>query len=312
MQPSPEHILRRPNELGRIPVIMYHSVDDTRPIDSRGLNVSKATFRKHLAIFQKHGMYPVNMRDLRSHDSMSTIPKGMVPVVLTFDDGRKSQFVLQPDGTPHPDSAVGIFESFIRTNAPMWQKRASFYVMPQSSHNLEPFQERGMARLKLNYLVDNGYEVGNHTWSHRSLRRMNERQVSSELVRCFYGIRALCPRATMDTLCIPFGEYPRFATWRQVVKNPLRQASDMHTLVLMAWGGASYSPFDKRFDRLRVTRIGVAPNELERTIENLSRTGTWYVSGGTPGVLHVDPKLAKFTAHEYRNYVPAENHQLGR
>lgn len=312
MQPSPEHILRRPNELGRIPVIMYHSVDDTRPIDSRGLNISKATFRKHLAIFHKHGMYPVNMRDLRSHSTMSSIPKGMVPVVLTFDDGRRSQFVMRPDGTPHPDSALGIFESFIRNTAPMWQRRASFYVMPKSSYNLEPFQQRGMAPVKLNYLVDNGYEVGNHTWSHRSLRRMTESQVAVEVIRCFYGIRALCPRATMDTLCIPFGEYPRFAAWRQVLENPMHQSTKLNALVLMAWGGPCYSPFDKRFDRIRVTRIGVSPNELEQTIEHLSKTGTWYVSGGTPGVLHVDPKLTKYVSHEYRNYLTAGDHQLGR
>lgn len=294
MQPSAEHILRRPNELGRIPVIMYHSVDNTRPFDSRGLNVSEATFRKHLLLLHQYGMFPVNLRDLRSHTTLSQVPKGMIPVVLTFDDGRKSQFVLQPDGTPSPSSALGIFENFIGEHAPIWKKKASFYVMPKSIHNLEPFQQRGMAASKLEYLVDNGYEVGNHTWSHRSLRRMNESQVIAELIRCFYGIRALCPRASMDTLCIPFGEYPRFASWRQTLTNPLRQSTNLHSLVLMAWGGPSYSPFDKRYDNVRVTRIGVSPNELEGTLKRLARTETWYVSGGDAGVLHVPSKLMKY------------------
>ena len=294
MQLSAEYILRRPNELGRIPVIMYHSVDDTRPFDRHGLNVSQATFHNHLTLLHQYGMFPVNMRDLRSHTALSQVPKGMVPVVLTFDDGRKSQFVMRPDGSPSDGCALGIFEKFIRERAMNWKRRGSFYVMPKSVYNPEPFQQAGTAASKLNYLIDAGYEIGNHTWSHRSLRRMSESQVATELIRCFYGIRALCPRATMDTLCIPFGDYPRFTTWRRIVANPLRQASDMHSTVLMAWGGPSYSPFDKRYDKLRVTRIGVAPNELEAALKRLSRTETWYVSGGEPGVLHVPAKSMKY------------------
>jgi peptidoglycan/xylan/chitin deacetylase (PgdA/CDA1 family) len=172
--------------------------------------------------------------------------------------------------------------------------------MPKSVYNPEPFQQAGKATDKLNYLVDAGYEVGNHTWSHRSLRRLTESQVTAELVRCFYGIRALCPKATMDTLCIPFGEYPRFPSWRKVLTNPLRQVTDMHSSVLMAWGGPSYSPFDKRFDNVRITRIGVSPNELENTLTRLSRTETWYVSGGEAGVLHVPAKLLKYVSKDVR------------
>jgi len=303
---------RQPNELGRIPIVMYHSVDDSRAIDRNGLNISKATFRKHLDLFLRYGMYPVNLRDLRSHNALSSVPLGLVPVVLTFDDGRRSQFVMREDRTPHPDSALGIFENFIQQRATAWKRRASFYVMPQSTYNLEPFRERGLAGAKLNYLVEQGYEVGNHTWSHRSLRKMSDRQVVSELVRCFYGIRTICPRATMDTLCIPFGEYPRFDTWRKILANPLRQKSDMHSIVLMAWGGASYSPFDKRYDSLRVRRIGVAPNELENTLLQLARTESWYVSGESAGVLQTNHKSMKYVAQAYLNYLPRANRQQHR
>ena len=297
MQPSAEYNLRRPNELGRIPIIMYHSVDDSRSFDSRGLNVSQATFRRHLKLLLQYGMYPINLRDLRSHSTLAQVPKGLIPVVLTFDDGRRSQFVMSPAGIPTNQCAVGIFEQFIRDSAAGWKRRASFYVMPKSTYNLEPFQQVGKAAAKLQYLVDAGYEVGNHTWSHRSLRRLSESQVVAELMRCFYGIRSLCPNTTMDTLCIPFGEYPKIPNWRKVLTNPLRQVTDMHSTVLMAWGGPSYSPFDKRYDHVRVTRIGVSPNELENTLMRLARTETWYVSGGEAGVLHVPAKLLKFVSN---------------
>lgn len=298
MQSTAEFSLRRPNELGRIPVIMYHSVDNTRPFDRHGLNVSRATFYKHLSLMQKYGLYPINMRDLRSHASLAQVPKGYVPVVITFDDGRKSQFKLNPDGTTDSHCAIGMLEDFIRNNARNWRKRATFYVMPKSSYNLEPFQQSGLAVQKLKYLVDAGYEVGNHTWSHRSLRNMTASQVSSELMRCYYGIKSLCPQATMDTLCVPFGAYPRVSSWRTILVNPLKQRTNMHSMVLMAWGGPSYSPFDNRFDKLRVTRIGVSPNELEVTLQRLARTESWYVSGGEEGVLHIPSKLKKYLAKE--------------
>jgi peptidoglycan/xylan/chitin deacetylase (PgdA/CDA1 family) len=253
-------------------------------------------------------MYPVNVRELRSHASLSLVPQGMIPVALTFDDGRKSQFKMGADGTLSSHCALGIFEDFINKHAPVWKTRATFYVMPKSNYNLEPFQQKGLAATKLKYLVEAGYEVGNHTWSHRSLKNMSSRQVASEVSRCYFGIRALCQRATMDTLCIPFGEYPRVPSWRSVLSNPLNQSSRMNSLVLMAWGGPSYSPFDKRFDCLRVTRIGVSPHELESTFQRLEHSRAWYVSGGDPGFLHIPSNMKKYVSESSLNGVRITTH----
>ena len=117
MQSTVEFSLRRPNELGRIPIVMYHSVDNTRPFDRHGLNIPQATFHKHLSLMEKYGMYPINVRDMRSHASLAQVPRGLVPVVITFDDGRKSQFKMLQDGTTDPKCALGILEDFIRNKA---------------------------------------------------------------------------------------------------------------------------------------------------------------------------------------------------
>src|SRR5215831_260227 len=85
----------RPNEVGYIPVLMYHSFGDpamgSRPrYDRGGLNIRPDTFRHQLEAMYGANWYPVNMRDALS--THLDVPPGKIPVVLTFDDARGSQF----------------------------------------------------------------------------------------------------------------------------------------------------------------------------------------------------------------------------
>lgn len=285
---------RVPNELGHIPIIMYHSVDDSKPFDKNGLNISTKTFKLHIELFISKGMYPINVRDIRSHKTLAEVPKGFIPVALTFDDGRRSQFCYSANDVPSKDCAVGILESITAQYPTHWRNRASFYVMPKSDYNLEPFQQTGRAAEKLTHLITQGFEIGNHSWRHLSLSNMSRKQVEAELLNAFYGIRKLCPSATLDTFCVPFGAYPLIKDWRNVLLNPLRQQTMMHQVVLMAWGGSSFSPFDKRYDRTRVHRIGVSPGSLSAALQKLEQKNMYYVSGGDASKLFVSRRLLPY------------------
>lgn len=215
-QPTPKPVTvseadiqkHKPNEAGAIMVIMYHRFRaDER---SNDLNRTPDEFRKDLETLHAQGYYPVNARNL-VYNKMD-VPIGKTPVVITFDDSLPTQFriVSGSDGEPHidPDSAVGIMETFSKKN-PDWPMRATFFVLPKEGRNSEPFGQAEYVSDKFAYLIKNGYEVANHTSTHTSIRGMPVSKLQWELGTAVKDIKAIAPEATMDTLALPYGKYPR-------------------------------------------------------------------------------------------------------
>ncbi len=279
--------LFEPNEAGRIPIVMYHaiggpSVGGVR-YDRMGLNISPATFRRHLQLMHAAGWYPVNMRDVLT--AKIDVPAGKTPVVLTFDDGRGSQFRYRKDGTMDPECAVAILEAFHRKHPQDWPRRASFYLMPG------PFMQGESVTKKLRYLVDNGYELANHSTTHRMMGRMNAQTLRWEMRQSYAYVKARVPEATMDTMALPGGDMPRNrALWDCLLRDADKtKPSYRNRCILLAWGGPSYPPAHKKFDHRQITRIGVNPGEVETWIERLKRGKGYprYISDGKKNFVSV-------------------------
>ncbi|MES2464710.1 MAG: polysaccharide deacetylase family protein [Armatimonadota bacterium] len=286
-----------PNELGRIPILMYHSVGDkftgkAAALSARlGLNISAATFRAQLEAMYKAGWYPVNMRDILSPHL--DVPKGKIPFAITFDDARRSQFYYRKDGSVDPNCALGVLLAMHQKYGQGWPNRASFYVVPSGKFNPPPFGQKSLVDKKLRFLVDQGFEVANHSTSHHSMRNMSPRQLEQEMETCFKYVRDRVPEATMDTMALPYGAAPRNrGSWGVLLDGKtVDPASTYHNrCILMAWGGTSYSPWDKRFDTKQVTRIGAEPGTIERCIATLKHgkgSQQPYISDGNSEVVTV-------------------------
>jgi peptidoglycan/xylan/chitin deacetylase (PgdA/CDA1 family) len=287
---------------------MYHSVGDPpmkgalgRLIRRHGLSIAPDLLRKHLQTLYDGGFYPVNMRDLLS--PRLDIPAGKTPVVLTFDDARTSQFRYRKDGSIDPNCVVGILEAFHRKH-PDWPERASFYVLPESSINPAPFGNQRQVKKKLDYLVAHGYEIANHSTTHHPMRHMDARALSWEMATCTAYFRKVEPRATMDTMALPYGIAPRKALLPVLLNDGKGGGGYRNRCILLAAGNPSYAPADKRFDRLGVMRVGSDPGNIEHWIKVLTaqrtaaaRTGAGYapyVSDGDPNTLTVPQPLAKY------------------
>ncbi|MDQ2798676.1 MAG: polysaccharide deacetylase family protein [Armatimonadota bacterium] len=281
------------DEAGRIPILMYHSIGapSRKAIryDSQGLNIAPETFRKQLALMYAAHWYPMNMRDILT--SHMNVPAGKTPVVLTFDDARGSQFHYLSDGTIDPNCAVGILEAFHKTHKG-WPLRATFYVLPKSAWNPVPFWQPGRETKKLRTLVADGFEVANHTTTHRLMTHLSAPELTWEMAECQRYVRDRAPRATMDTMALPGGAAPKnHALWNLLLRGRLGKIAYHNRCILMAWGGPSRSWADKKFDPDRITRIGTGPGWVERAITRL-KTGRIreYVSDGNPDTVAV-PRL---------------------
>jgi peptidoglycan/xylan/chitin deacetylase (PgdA/CDA1 family) len=284
------------NEIGRIPVIMYHSVDEHGgKYDKRGLNIPGTVFRKHLDLMVKASWYPMNARDVYIPEKLQSVPAGMTPVVLTFDDARGSQFWMKPDGSISSNCILGILESYHKKLGEKWPRAGTFFALPKSSYNPTPFWQPGLEKKKCQWLVANGYEVSNHSFAHVNMGPMSAAQVREAVWGCVRDIRKLAPGATMDTFCVPYGAYPKDkSTWEIILNDPKGQYKNL--VAFKAWGDESFAPGDKRFNPKEVDRIGVDPGYFEQVYARLVKSGKLYVSDGNPSSMAVPRSWQDFVS----------------
>lgn len=181
------------NELGQVPVMMYHVVKENPAGD---YDQSPAEFKAELERLYQEKYRPVTALDYIS--GKIDIPAGMHPVVLTFDDSTVSQAQIGPDGQPTADTALGIMEAFEK-QYPDWKSTATFYV------NNGSFADEKV----IPWLVQNGYEVGSHTATHANLKQLGDAGVQKEIATNVAYIESLAGNGyTVKTFARPLGIAP--------------------------------------------------------------------------------------------------------
>jgi len=283
---------RLPNEVGRVPILMYHSIGDRGKFDALGLNIPAKTFRRHLELLYAAGCYPVNMRDALS--AWLDVPSGKIPVVITFDDARISQFRYLKGGRIDPECAVGILERFHAEHPEDWPLRASFYILPDSKYSGAPFGQRGLAERKIRHLVAQGFEVANHSTTHHSMAHQNRASLEREVAECVRWTKSVEPGATMDTFALPYGAKPTDPSlMKALLSGESGGTAYANKCVLLAGGDPALPFLHKRFDNVRITRMGSAPGYIEAWVKRLEAGEPYrpYISDGDPTTVTV-PKSA--------------------
>jgi peptidoglycan/xylan/chitin deacetylase (PgdA/CDA1 family) len=234
------------NELGLIPVLMYHQI---LPDGGGDYDLTPAQFRSELQRLWRDGYVPIKASDLIL--GRIDVPAGKSPVVLTFDDSTNNQLAFDASGHVKPDTAVGILEDFAHSH-PGFRATGTFFVLRQ------PFTGSGVpSNQSLRWLVAHGFELGDHTNDHKPLRFLTNTEVQQELVEGARVIHAAVPGDRIVSMALPLGSYPR----------------DAALAVSGAWGGERYrfggvflvganpapSPFSSRFDPANIPRIKTSP-----------------------------------------------------
>jgi peptidoglycan/xylan/chitin deacetylase (PgdA/CDA1 family) len=224
------------NELGEIPVLMYHRI---LPKVVTTLDRSTADFRAELEHLAKSNYVPVTAADFVA--GKFEVPAGSHPVVLTFDDGFPSQFALDDQGNPEPETAVGILLD-VAKQYPAFRPVATFYVIK------DPFQLGDKAKAGVQWLVQHGFEVANHTYDHLNLATLSEAKVKQEISKEEADVVELTG-APSATFAYPYGAAPKKRAWASEGTN-----WKFKGIFLAAWK-PSDSPFLKAFDRFNITRV---------------------------------------------------------
>jgi peptidoglycan/xylan/chitin deacetylase (PgdA/CDA1 family) len=290
--PDIDYATVRPNELGRIPVIMYHEIGGKPVRNDPALVRTPDQFRQDLETLYAAGFLPVNMSDIASNSI--DLPAGKSPVVLTFDDARGSQFkLIETDNAMKidPDCALGIMDAFHKAH-PDWAMRGTFFVLPKSKATMEPFGQIGLGNQKLAYLVEQGMEIGNHTTLHKSLRNMTPEQIQEEIGNANNAILAAVPEAKITSFAVPMGQFPRDKNnLKYLMRGTYQGKSYEHQIVMAAAYRPVPSPLSTDYNPEKLERI--AP------IEGLNGLGDWVkrLKAGSPYPLYVsdgDPNVISF------------------
>lgn len=227
-----------------VPVLMYHAVNGQDSQYSRG----PSRFRRDLEYLFEQGYKLTTMEELVN--GSFRVDK---PVILTFDDARPSQFRLDENGNIDSNCAVGIMEEFCNSHDD-FGKTAMFYVSFSAN---APFGQRSSVEHKLNWLLDNGYEIGNHTMRHTNMANCSLEEFKDTILDCkekfdeYLGEKA----ALVKSFCFPYCAVPSDEEKWDFIHEHFTSAT--------IGGRRSYTTGD---DLFRIPRYGILRTS---TIENL-------------------------------------------
>jgi Polysaccharide deacetylase len=270
------------NELGRVMILEYHKIDYPEERWTR----TPENFRRDLETLYARGFRLQSLTGLV--EGRITVPAGTTPVVLTFDDSSAGQFrYLDRNGTLEidPKSGVGVLEAFIREK-PDFGRAATFFVLPGAKPPNDLFNQKEHQGRKLRWLVEQGYEIGNHTLWHANLGKYDEATVRQQLAEAQVWVQRHVPDYRLRTLALPHGVYPKDVSW--ALTGTAKGTTYRHEAILMVAGGAAPSPFARAFDPVRLQRIQAVEHDLKYWLNHFAGSPEdRYISDGNPDTITI-------------------------
>ena len=258
------------NELGTVPIMMYHGIinkpsDQTEytggNVDKDGYNRTSEAFYKDLEFYYENGYQMIRLNDYVNGKIDVDYKKS--PIILTFDDGNDNNIKvtgLDEDGNIIIDenSAVGILEKFKKEH-PDFNVTATFFV------NGTLFNQPEYDEKIIKWLVENGYDVGNHTENHLDIKKSSSEQVQKEIVSVYQQLEEIIPDKYVKIIALPFGSpYSKEHSNYKYVLNSTYNNKSYETIAALRVGWEpEVSPFHKDFDKTFLKRVRAYDNNGE-------------------------------------------------
>lgn len=245
--------------------MMYHGIVSTTNnkytggnVDKDGYNRTSSAFRSDLEFYYSKGYRMISLKDYVN--GIIDVEMGYSPIILTFDDGNMNNFKVidkLDDGTLvfDPDSAIGILESF-KEKYPDFNITATFFLN-STLCNQEEYNED-----IIKWLVNNGYDVGNHTLNHDNFTSISISK-TQEVVGGMYNILdSIIPGEYVNIVALPYGSpYKKTHENYAYILNGEFNSKKYETVSALRVGWESeVSPFNKDFDKTFLKRCRAYDN----------------------------------------------------
>ena len=253
------------DESGNVPIMMYHGIHNITDNEYTGGNVDKDGYQRTTEAFMKdlEFYYNSGYRMIRLEDYVNGIidvEAGYSPIILTFDDGLSNNLKvtgLDSDGNIiiDPNCAVGVLESF-KQKYPDYNVTATFFI------NGGLFNQSEYNEKILNWLIDNGYDIGNHTYSHVDFTTVSKDKSVQEVGSMYNLLDKYIPGKYANIVALPFGSpYDKDHENFNSILSGVYNDKEYNTIATLRVGWeADYSPFSKSFDKTFLKRIRAYDN----------------------------------------------------
>lgn len=291
------------NELGRIPVMMYHRIVDTLDnkytggnVDINGYNRTAKAFREDLEYY-----YQNNYRMIRLIDYVNgkiDTEYGKSPIVLTFDDGNIDNIKvngLDENGNLilDPNCAIAILEEF-KKKYPDYNVTATFFVTG-SLFNQPKYNEK-----ILKFLIDNNYDIGNHTQNHNNLNNTTEEETEKVIGYVYEKLESIIGKKYVNILALPYGT-PYLSSHKNFdnILNATYNGKIYQTSTTLRVGWEpDYSPFSITFNKTFIKRCRAYDNngkdfDIKYVFENILKNNK-FISDGDPNTITTSEKNEKY------------------
>ena len=198
-------------------------------------------------------MYNLGYRTVSLTDYLENnikVPIGCTPIVLTFDDGTSGQFHLIKSGDSYvadPNTAVGIMEKFYYEH-PDFGLNGTFYINGSAIFNGE-----GTIKERLEYLINEGFEIGNHTDTHVNFKNASIETIQKEIGIVNNMVKELTGY-TINSLALPYGigskEYNMY-----INRGSYNSLEYENKIILLVGAEPAPNPNSKELDLLSLPRV---------------------------------------------------------
>lgn len=278
------------NELGKVPIMMYHGIREKTSsstgtiggnVDKDGYNRTPDAFRNDLEFYYEKGYRMIRLEDYIN--GVIDVEYGKSPIILTFDDGNEDNIRvtgLDDDGNIIIDenSAIGILEAFKKKH-PDASVTATFFV------NGGIFNQTEYNEKILKWMIDNGYDIGNHTQTHLDIKKSSAERVQKEIAYVYDELEEIIPGKYVHIIALPFGSpYTKDnENYKYVLEGSYEGKSYTTKAALRVGWEPEVSPFDKDFDMTFLKRCRAYDNngkefDIEMVFNNLEKNR--YISDG--------------------------------
>ena len=285
------------NELNSVPILMYHRVYNMKNsetkytggnVDKDGYNRTSEAFEKDLRSYYEQGYRMMRLDDYV--DGKIDVAFGYTPLILTFDDGI-NDVVLEgwnDDGTPKFEAgcAIDVLEK-IKAEYPDYNVTATFFLNYKLFCNNEEDD-----RKVIKWLVDNGYDIGNHTYNHVKLGGMSADEIEKEVGKMYKLLDEIIPGRFVNIIALPYGSPEGAASkpeYEKIFSGTYEGFSYTTKATLLCAWTRSYSPFVRDYDKTAIRRIRGYDNggvywDIEDNFKQLNN-GKRYISDGDPDTI---------------------------
>ena len=285
------------NELGKVPIMMYHGIRKKTStstgtiggnVDKDGYNRTPDAFREDLEFYYQNGYRMIRLNDYIN--DFIDVELGYSPIILTFDDGNADNFKVigkNDDGSLKfdPDSAIGILESF-KEKYPDFKITATFFLTGALCNQPDYNEEI------IKWLVENGYDVGNHTKTHLDIKKSTAERVQKEIAYVYDELEKIIPDKYVKIIALPFGSpYKKtHENYKYVLETNYNDKTYKTDAALRVGWEPEVSPFSKSFDKTFLKRCRAYDNnskEFDITMVFNMLKKTRFISDGEPDFITI-------------------------